>query len=161
MWNVLCIRYLFHLGVLEWLRFVIVALPGLFSYLFLNFFWPRKPRPYTLATLNFILWLIIMDPGLIYSHQTWKEMIFLWPKPLQQWAVYWCSGWHLLVAKEFWDPAGCSLCIPKRACKIVETLPCEMCNAFAISSTLIQSTSIYIYEYIRFWSMGWLFSIRY
>ena len=31
-----------------------------------------------------------------------------------------------------------SLCIPKQSCKVVEMLPCEMCNAFAISSTLIR-----------------------
>ena len=67
-----------------------------------------------------------------------KVIIFLWPKPLQQCAVYWCSGCHLLVAKGFGTQWAVSLCIPKRSCKVVETLPCEKCNAFAISSTLIR-----------------------
>ena len=66
-----------------------------------------------------------------------KEIIFLWPNPLQQYAVYWCSGCYLLVAKGFWTQWAVSLCMPKWSCKVVETLPCEMCNAFAISSTLI------------------------
>ena len=32
--------------------------------------WPWRPQPYPLVILSFILWLIIMDPGLIYGHQT-------------------------------------------------------------------------------------------
>ena len=39
--------------------------------------------------------------------------------------------------RDFGTQQAVSLCIPKRSCKVVETLPCEMCNAFAISSTLI------------------------
>ena len=37
---------------------------------------------------------------------------------------------------DFGTQQAVSLRLPKRLCKIVETLPCEMCNAFTISSTL-------------------------
>ena len=67
-------------------------------WLCLELLWPRGPRPYPLTTLSFILWLIIMNPSLIYSHQTQEKIIF-WSKTLQQGAAYWCSGCHLLIAK--------------------------------------------------------------
>ena len=38
--------------------------------------------------------------------------------------------------RDFGTQLAVRLRIPKRSCKIVEMLPCEMCNAFAISSTL-------------------------
>ena len=111
----------------------------------LNFFDLRDPGP-THWRLSFIHWLIIMNPSLIYSHQTQKKIIF-WPKTLQQGAAYWCSGCHLLITKGFGDPTAVSLRIPKRSCKIVETLPCEMSNACAISSTWIHPS-----EYTRSWT---------
>ena len=50
------------------------------------------------------------------------------------------SGTGALVAiysslRDFGTQWAVSLCTPKRLCKVVETLPCEICNAFAISST--------------------------
>ena len=106
----------------------------------LNFFglgellWPRGPRPYPLTTLSFILWLIIMNPGLIYSHQTQKKIIF-WLKHFNKALhtdalVAFCS-----LLRDLGTQRAVSLRIPKRSCKIVETLPCEMPNACAISST--------------------------
>ena len=46
--------------------------------------------------------------------------------------------------RDFGTQRAVSLCISKRSCKVVEMLPCEMCNAFAISSTLIR-----LLEYTR------------
>ena len=40
--------------------------------------------------------------------------------------------------RDFGTQRAVRLCIPKQSCKVVETLPCEKCNAFAISSTLIR-----------------------
>ena len=51
--------------------------------------------------------------------------------------LYWCSVAICSSLRDFWTQQAISLCIPKWSCKVVETLPCEMCNAFAISSTLI------------------------
>ena len=62
---------------------------------------------YLLTTLIFILWLIIMNPSLIYSQQTQKKIIFL-PKTLQQGASY-CICCHLLIAKGLGDQTGCKL----------------------------------------------------
>ena len=42
----------------------------------LELLWPRGPKPYPLTTLSFILWLIIMNPSLIYSHQMQKKISF-------------------------------------------------------------------------------------
>ena len=77
-----------------------------------------------------------MNLSLNYSNQMQKKINFL-PKTLQQGTAYRCSGCHLLIAKEFGDPnqQAVSLSIPKRLCKTVEMLPCEMPNAWAISST--------------------------
>ena len=43
-----------------------------------------------------------------------------------------------LSLRDFGTQQAISLRIPKGSCKIVETLPCEMCNAFTISSILIR-----------------------
>ena len=85
-----------------------------------------------------------MDSGLIYGHQTWKEIIFLWPKPLHNALhsdalVAICSS-----LRDFGTQWAVSLRIPKRSRKIVETLPCEMCNAFDISSTLIRLSEYFV-----------------
>ena len=99
--------------------------------------WPRRPRPYTLATLSFILWLIIMDPvSSTVTRRERKSSSFdlnrfnnvLYTDAL----VAICSS-----LRDFGTQRAVSLCLPKRSCKVVETLPCEMCNAFAISFTLI------------------------
>ena len=77
-----------------------------------------------------------MDPGLIYSHgRERKSSSFdlnrfnnaLYTDAL----VAICSS-----LRDFGTQRAVSLCIPKRLRKVVETLPCEMCNAFAISYTL-------------------------
>ena len=44
----------------------------------------------------------------------------------------------LLRTLRFFQDWPVSLCIPKRSCKVVEMLPCEMCNAFVVSSTLVR-----------------------
>ena len=59
--------------------------------------------------LSFILWLIIINPSLIYCHQMQKKIIF-WPKTLKQGAAYWCSGCHLLIIKGFWGPSSLLAC---------------------------------------------------
>lgn len=67
----------------------------------------------------------------------------------KQGAAYWFSGWHLLIAKRFWNPK--CLCIPKRSYTVVKTLTCEKPNACAISSTWIcpseytRSQTLYIF----------------
>ena len=116
--NALCIpKYSCHHLVSRGLRFELL--------------WPRRPRPYTLATLSFILWLIIMDPGLIYSQKSSSFDLNRFNNALYTDAlVAICSS-----LRDFGTQRAISLCIPKRSCKVVETLPCEMCNAFAVSST--------------------------
>ena len=60
--NVFCVpKYGGHHLASRWLR--------------LELLWPRGPRPYPLTTLSFILWLIIINPSLIHSHQT-QNMTF-------------------------------------------------------------------------------------
>ena len=102
-----------------------------------NFFGLGGPRPYPLKTLSFLLWLIIMNPSLIYSHQMQKKIIFdlkRFNKALHTDAlVAICSS-----LRDLGTQWAVSLHIPKRSCKIVETLPCEMPNACAISSTWIR-----------------------
>ena len=77
-------------------------------WLCLELLWPQGLRPYPLTTVSFILWFIIMNPSLIYSHQMQKKIIF-WPKTHKQGAACWCSGCHLLITKRFGDPTGCLL----------------------------------------------------
>ena len=52
---------------------VAITLPA-FGYF--ELLWPRGPRPYPLTTRSFILWLIIMNPSFVYSHQTQKKINF-------------------------------------------------------------------------------------
>ena len=75
---------------------------------------PLAPGTQALPTddSSFILWLIIMNLSLIFSHQTQMKIIF-WPIMLQQGAAYCCSGCHLLIAKGFGDPTVVSLRITK------------------------------------------------
>ena len=96
--------------------------------------WPRRPRPYTLATLSFILWTQVSS--IVTRHERESSSFDL---------NHFNNALYIdaLVAictslRHFGTQWAVSLCIPKRSCKVVETLPCEMCNAFAISSTLIR-----------------------
>ena len=69
-----------------------------------------------------------MNPSLVYSHQTQKKIIF-WTDAL----VAIC-----LSQRDLGTQRAISLRIPNRSCEIVETLPCEMPNACAVSSTWIR-----------------------
>ena len=57
--------------------------------------------------------------------------------------------------RDFGIQRAVSLCIPKRSCKVVEMLQCEMCNAFTIFSTLIQSTPdpVLCYTFLHRWHL--------
>ena len=111
---------------------VAITLPA--DWLCLELLWPRGRRPFPLTTLSFILWLIIMKPDLIYSHQAQKKIIFdlkRFDKALHTDALgVICSSLRDLGTK-----VAVSLRIPKQSCKIVERLPCGMPNDCTISST--------------------------
>ena len=87
-----------------------------------------------------------MNTSLIYNHQIQKKIIF-WPKRLQQGAAYWCLVAICSSLRDLGTQQAVSLRTPKLSCKIVETLPCEMPNACAISSTWI-----HLSEYTRSWT---------
>ena len=55
--------------------------------------------------------------------------------------------------RDFGTQRAVSLCIPKRSCKVVETLPREMCNAFAISSILITPDPVLCCTFLHRWHL--------
>ena len=110
---------------------------------FLNFFGLGDPDP-THWRLSFILWFIIMNPKVssTVTRRKRKSSFDLkrFNKALHTDAlVAICSS-----LRDLGTQRAVSLRIPKRSCKIVETLPCEMPNACAISSTWI-----HLSEYTR------------
>ena len=94
--------------------------------------------------LSIILWLIIMNPSLIYSHQKQRKSFYnlkRFNKALHtDSAVAICS-----YLRDMGTQRVDSLRILKRSCKIAETLPCDMPNACVISSSWIRLS-----EYTRF-----------
>ena len=97
--------------------------------------WPRRPRPYPLATLTQVSSTVTRRKRKSSSSDLNRFNSALHTDAL----VAICS-----LLRDFGTQWAVSLRIPKQSCKIVETLPCEKCNAFAISSTLIRLT-----EYTR------------
>ena len=114
----------------------------------------RGPRPYPLTTLSFILWLTVMNPSLIYCHQTQQKSSFDLKRFIK--ALHTDAPVAVCLSpRDLGTQRAVSLRIPKRSCKIVETLPCEMPNACAISSTWIRlsqyTRSRISYTFFRRW----------
>ena len=84
-----------------------------------------------MTTLSFIFWLIIVNPSLIYRHEKSSFALKRFKKALHTDALV--AIYSLL--RGLGTQRAVSLRIPKRSCKVVETLPCEMPNACAVSST--------------------------
>lgn len=99
----------------------------------------RRDSGQPTGDFELIVLLNILNPSLIYSHQTQKESIFL----LKRFKKVLHTGVLIAICpslRDYWNQWTVRLRVPKRLYKIFKTLPCGMPSACAISPVKIRQS---------------------